>query len=98
MFGEGSMFSSSAGSTSDIVAGMPEAATNADVLPQGSSRNGQQENAEPAAKDLFAQPAANLSKESSPNVAVKTKIIRRAVQKICVFYDDGTYESFVPAT
>ena len=47
--------------------------------------------------DLFSQVASNTPKKSAPEVIKETKIIRRAVKEIRIFYDDGTYESFVPS-
>ena len=97
MFGDGSMLSPSGGSVqneaegeADLPAEIKEAAGSGPEEKHGGG-------ADFIDGDLFSQVASNTPKKSAPEVIKETKIIRRAVKEIRIFYDDGTYESFVPS-
>lgn len=97
MFGDGSMLSPSGGSVqneaegeADLPAEIKEAAGSGPEEKHGGG-------ADFIDGDLFSQVASNTSKKPAPEVIKETKIIRRAVKEIRIFYDDGTYESFVPS-
>lgn len=97
MFGDGSMLSPSGGSVQNEAEG--EADLPAEIKETAGS--GLEEKHGGGADfidgDLFSQVASNTPKKSAPEVIKETKIIRRAVKEIRIFYDDGTYESFVPS-
>ncbi len=114
MFGEGEMFSSSAdgktasaaptGTSSSLFSDADKMAAHTDVIPsffiedEQPSRNRQGGAAQPEAvqrKSPSSSPAYAPNPRENANIIDKKP---RKIKEIRVFFDDGTYESFIPSS
>lgn len=96
MFGDGTMLSSAANDADSAGGVMPDRFSDTTPIPANASFEAKDTGNDFLDGDLFSQVAAVPKTKAEPKVAEEPKIMRRAVKEIRVFYDDGTYESFVP--
>ena len=96
MFGDGTMLSSAANNADSAGGVMPDRFSDTTPIPVNASFEAKDTGNDFLDGDLFSQVAAVPKTKTEPKVAEEPKIMRRAVKEIRVFYDDGTYESFVP--
>lgn len=102
MFGEGTMLNDDAKKSSD--SGMPDSASGSlnsnSNLPGGNNGSSKNEIGGFGLFDGISNPVvgnSNQEKQVATKVITETKIVRPKVVEIRVFYDDQTFESFVPS-